>query len=529
MRTNEPSFDPPVGELGLAVGVQPRVGIDRVVGRPAHRHVARLVETLGVQHVVAEDAVEEDAEVETTPRNVDAQRGHPVGIRVADDAHVVLVDGLQSVAIVNIHILELTRLGVVARKAGAQALGQRLHDAVGLVAVEHVHRLPYGEDIRIGAELFALVAVIFILHAGPQVGFQTGLHGVSEAEHLVAVAREDEGAAHAPVAVLERHAVDRQFDAAVADLAVVDPHLVVTRRRRDVALAQQVRGALVIPVESHVQTVAEERHVQSEVDLRGGLPFQSLVRDAAPKRIDAVLPRVTRLIAGSDGRHPLASVEIFVLSVAAQRLVGRNALVARNTVGGADLQHVENVQVPDEPLLVHLPAERPRGEEGPLVVGAEFRRTVGAGREGEEEPVVERVVDTREGRDQLGLVGAVADRIGLRIARGEVLVAQRFVDEALGGQRRTARLVVLVRVTAHHRQPVLFSKGPIERGVGFENDVVVLPVADRPVTVVEHARLGILLREIFVGDLLAVLVVELRHDVQAGKHVPVHRSERDDV
>jgi hypothetical protein len=76
---------------------------------------------------------------------------------------------------------------------------------------------------------------------------------------------------------------------------------------------------------------------------------------------------------------------------------------------------------------------------------------------------------------------------------------------------------------------VLFSEGPIERGVGFENDVVVLPVVDRPVTVVEHARLGILLREIIVGDLFAVLVVELRHDVQAGKHVPVHRSERDDV
>ena len=282
MRTNEPSSTH-----------QSRVGIGRVVGRPAHRHIARLVETLGVQHVVAEDAVEEDAEVETTPRNVDAQRGHPVGIRVADDAHVVLVDGLQSVAVVNVHILELTRLGVVARKAGAQALGQRLHDAVGPVSVKDVHRLPYGEDIRIGAELFALVAVIFILHAGAQVGFQTGLHGVSEAEHLVAVAREDEGAAHAPVAVLERHAVDRQFDAAVADLAVVDPHLVVTRRRRDVALAQQVRGALVVPVESHVQTVAEERHVQSEVDLRGGLPFQTLVRDAAPKRIDAVLPRVT--------------------------------------------------------------------------------------------------------------------------------------------------------------------------------------------------------------------------------------------
>ena len=76
---------------------------------------------------------------------------------------------------------------------------------------------------------------------------------------------------------------------------------------------------------------------------------------------------------------------------------------------------------------------------------------------------------------------------------------------------------------------MLFSKGPIERGVSLENDVVVLPVVDRPVTVVEHARLGILLREIFVGDLFAVLVVELRHDVKAGKHVPVHRSERDDV
>ena len=178
---------------------------------------------------------------------------------------------------------------------------------------------------------------------------------------------------------------------------------------------------------------------------------------------------------------------------------------------------------------MHLPAECSRGEESPLIIGAEFRRTVGTGREGEEKPIVERVVDTCESRHQLGLIGAVADRIGLRIARSEVLVAQRFVDEALGRQRRTARLVVLVRVTAHHRQPVLFSESPIERGVGFENDVVVLPVVDRPVTVVEHARLGIFFRKIFVGNLLAVLVIKLRHDIQAGKHVPVHRSERNDV
>ena len=66
---------------------------------------------------------------------------------------------------------------------------------------------------------------------------------------------------------------------------------------------------------------------------------------------------------------------------------------------------------------------------------------------------------------------------------------------------------------------VLSSEGLVEGGINVGNDIVILPVVDGAVAVVECSGLGIFLREILVSGRFAVLVVQLCADVQAVKRI----------
>src|SRR5690606_27942755 len=131
-------FQPPVRELDLTSVSQTRVVVGRIVRCPAERPVVGLIESVRVQDVVAEYAVEEYAEVKPLVVGRQVQTRHKVGCRVADNGAVVVVD---NTVLVEIDIEELARLRKVALEAGLHTLFQGLHNSGCLVSVEDVQRL----------------------------------------------------------------------------------------------------------------------------------------------------------------------------------------------------------------------------------------------------------------------------------------------------------------------------------------------------------------------------------------------------
>ena len=55
----------------------------------------------------------------------------------------------------------------------------------------------------------------------------------------------------------------------------------------------------------------------------------------------------------------------------------------------------------------------------------------------------------------------------------------------------------------------------VECRIDVGHDIVILPVVDGTVSIIESAALRIFLREILVGGGFSVLVVELRTEIQA--------------
>ncbi len=395
----------------------------------------RVAELLGVDHVVAEDTVEEERGVEVAPPSREVEAGGEVGVGITDHRLVVLVDHAAGVvAVVDVAVLELARQCILAHQARVEALLQRLYDAVVHVAVEDVDRLPDSQYVGVGAVLLPQVADHLILHAGAGVGDQSRLDAATQVEHLVAVHREDERAVEAPLLAVGQHRVDGRLEAAVLYLAVVHPHAVVAAREGEVALPQQVGGHLVVEVEGGTQPSPQHGHVDTEVGLGGGLPLQVGVGDAAPHLPDAVLAGVAGDVTGSDGGDPLPFVVVLGGAIAAQRLVGADALVARDAVAEAELKLAEELLLLHEGLLVCFPADGSRGEVGPFLVLAELGGAVGTEGEGGQVTVVERVVDASQSREQLALREAVGEDVVGLLAGTHVLIAQRLVHEAVGDQ-----------------------------------------------------------------------------------------------
>lgn len=250
--------------------------------------------------------------------------------------------------------------------------------------------------------------------------------------HLVAVPREDERRGKGGILPADDIAVEREFETAVTDIAVVDPHLVITARQRQVFLTQQIGSVLVVVIHRHAQAAFEKGEVDTQVPLAGRFPPQIGVGNAAPEDIAVIGAFAAGFIARADGRLPFVREPVFLGSVAVERLVRRNALIARNSPAGPDLELIENVELLHPRLIVEFPAHGARREIAPLVVFAEFRRTVGTHGEREEIFIVEHVVQTAVEREQFTVLIRVVYHVLLGIARTHVLIAEGVVHEIIG-------------------------------------------------------------------------------------------------
>ena len=90
-------MDEVVREQVAARRIQARIFVCRIVGRPAVDLHARIVSIAVINDVVAEYAVEKYRHVEILVAERQVKAGCEVGIRIADDAAVPVVDGIVSV------------------------------------------------------------------------------------------------------------------------------------------------------------------------------------------------------------------------------------------------------------------------------------------------------------------------------------------------------------------------------------------------------------------------------------------------
>ena len=159
------------------------------------------------------------------------------------------------------------------------------------------------------------------------------------------------------------------------------------RRRRNVGGQQQVGGNLAVPVHGDRKPVAEQPQIDSCIPLRGGFPFEVPVAqiDDDVARGVAVVERVLRSLRGVH----LRPVCVF-----------RNAVVARLSPAGPELQVGDDLVLTEELFVGDVPCGRGRREVTPAVVLGELRRAVGAERRREVVPVVVVVVDARQERHQ---------------------------------------------------------------------------------------------------------------------------------
>ncbi len=316
-------------------------------------------------------------------------------------------------------------------------------------------------------------------------------------------------------------AVEREFETAVPDIAVVDPHLVITARQRQVFLTQQIGSVLVVVIHRHAQAAFEKRRGRHPGSTGGSIPTTQIgVGNAAPEDIAVIGAFAAGFIARADGRLPFVREPVFLGSVAVERLVRRNALIARNSPAGPDLELIENVELLHPRLIVEFPAHGARREIAPLVVFAEFRRTVGTHGEREEIFIVEHVVQTAVEREQFTVLIRVVYHVLLGIARTHVLIAEGVVHEIIGRSAERPAHVVVEGVSRHDRQVVPVGKSPLKSNIGLVQHILrqgIVHLRDT-VHVVRFLRSVRSVVDILHGG--RIVVIELRADLQSLDDLP---------
>ena len=104
-----------------------------------------------------------------------------------------------------------------------------------------------------------------------------------------------------------------------------------------------------------------------------------------------------------------------------------DAVVAGDTVADAQFGVVDEAQAAHELLLAQTPCEGSRGEIAPAVVGREFRRSVGAERNGEHVARPEAVIDASEPRHEVVLRQQRRHRVGQTVV--DAADAERLVGD----------------------------------------------------------------------------------------------------
>ena len=304
---------------------------------------------------------------------------------------------------------DAVRIDVVQRRVGLR-LG--FDDVGGLVAVDAPHAFADSRAAetesrlrhRVPADTPCILAVDVLV---PVL--------VGERQHLVHVERVGEVGRPGEVLALDVHRREFHLGAVEAYRTDVLPGRAVTRRIGQRDAEEQVGGLLVVIVGHQADAVVEESHVDADVQLVGGLPFEPHVGQRR----------------GQDGARTVVDRRCAEPSVG---IVKADVVVTSQAVRGAYLEAVEIAHVPEFLLRDH-PAGRRRREISPAVSFGEFRRAVGAEREHEEVLLLVVIVQTPEiGGERL--VG-----VGVRPARGVRPCGQRRHLVRIGARDRQRKAV----------------------------------------------------------------------------------------
>ena len=338
-----------------------REPVGGAVSGPASEHVGGEVgvgdvgAAGGIVYVVADGALQEHGEVETSPRGVEVETPGPVRSALADEGAVGVGDDAVLIDVDEADVsgecvgLDHPALGV---GVGTDLLDV-LEDSVGLVAVEVGER-----HSVLGARD----------GAGALEGVEVGPSGfVAVFDELVAEVRQVAGNAEVEV-LLAVFVGALQFDAAVLHDTHVAGRLGFTYVRRDVHGHQHAVGDLLEPVDGEGYGVVEESEVETEVGLDGLFPTQALVGESAGLyALDGLFGVAEDVVVAAAGENGVTEVTDVLVTVLAP--------------GEAGLCHGHPGRKVDVGLAVDVPSEGERRECSPVVVGAEAGRTVTADRE----------------------------------------------------------------------------------------------------------------------------------------------------
>lgn len=398
-------LQPVVGGRLVGYHAAGRVGHDVVVGQAVHVHIGQGG---AVVNLVAEGAVDLEGDVEAAVAEADVGAQQHLGHGLAGDVAVLAVLEVDAAAVEvgNVVLVAAVAVGHEAVAAGqvkdAQGLAHNLIDNVVVAAVE-----AGSVQARDGRVLGGRNPLAVILSA--------------QREQLVALPGEVgvDGQLHVPGA--EGRDAHGHLQAAVAHGADVGQQRVVGEGRdADVVGVEHVRGLGAVGVEREQQAAVEHGQVEAGVEGVLHLPLQVGVGVAQGLVGDQRRVAHGHNAVGLHQRHGGVGVDA--------------ALVARQAVAEAHLQVVYPRDGAHEVLLRHIPRHGGRGEEAPLVVGAELGRGVGAGVEGEHVAVVERIVDAgQEGHQARVVVVGARPLPGAQGAALQVVVAHGVGGEVGDG------------------------------------------------------------------------------------------------
>ena len=306
--------------------------------------------------------------------------------------------------------------------------------------------------------------------------------------------------------------LDEELDARVLELGGVGRRGGVdVGRHGHRVVVEQVVGDLAVGVDGDVKAVLQEAHVETHVELLGGLPLEFGVG----------------VLRGLEACHPLsAGVEVAavrgVVVVHGERAVAAARDVAGLTVADAQLHVGDGIDVLHELLVADGPAEGGGGEVGPLTVGTELAAAFVTEGEQHVVAVVVAVAHTAEEADELVVVLAAAEASTRVLLVLEVGTCREVVVEIdLGGEVAVAGVEagidVVVVAVAHDGVEAVTAEGVLVLAGELKvvRGVVALRLRGRAVGRVGAAR-GVLGCQRVV--LRGVVVLAHAHVAVGGEH-----------
>ena len=221
-----------------------------------------------VRHPLAEDAVEQEREIEVLVGETVAHRHREARLFAADHLAVFGVDDAVAV--------DILQFGGSGRGSGL--VGHLL--AVLVDERELVAFLPDADHVPVVVDRQRLADEPLVVDVVSAVAAQR--------DDLVAVEREGEVGLPPEILLADILRMERQFDTLVAGLADVVENLAVTVHNGNGTRHQQVVRVGEVHVDRTAQTAVEELEVDTEVGRIGGLPTQVGIADTVARQVGRV-------------------------------------------------------------------------------------------------------------------------------------------------------------------------------------------------------------------------------------------------